>query len=114
MDNIAEDSRPGRPGSGKGPGPLGKRDQKKKITKRVNLENIEGVWCIYFGFISLPVHFEVVYQMEPMGQLSKEQQPKQVQVDFSLPSAFLTQAPLAGLLCFSPISSFLVSPLPRP
>lgn len=40
MDHISEDLWPGRPGSGKGPGPLGKRDwrkKKRKTEKRLKL-----------------------------------------------------------------------------
>ena len=60
-------------------------------------------------------NLKVVYQIvTKMGQLSKEQKPEQVPVDSSLPSVFHTQAPPDGPLCFSPISSFLVSPLSRP
>lgn len=74
VDHISEDLRLGRPGSGKGPEPLGKRDQKtskkqKTLFPKLNLGNIECVWCIYFGFVSLLSHFEAAYQMEPNGTI---------------------------------------------
>lgn len=60
-------------------------------------------------------NLKVVYQIvTKMGQLGKEQKPEHVPVDSFFPSVFHTQAPPAGPRCFSPISSFLVSPLSRP